>query len=88
MPPVKEFGRKRDHMSGKGWGRYDDGQWVPLAVPDYRDGNPTKKFTEKLRQSFYDARRLVEFRGEQAGKIKEKIKKKSALELDWNDEKL
>ena len=82
LPPVKQFGRKRDHLSGIGWGRYHNGIFKPLEVENYQDGNPTKKFTEKLRQSFYDAKRLDLFRAQQEGRILAKEQKVSVLQLE------
>ena len=88
LPPVKQFGRKRDHLSGLGWGRYHNGVFKPLQIENYQDGNPTKKFTEKLRQSFYDAKRLEEFRAMQEGRILTKESKVSKLDekVDSDDE--
>jgi hypothetical protein len=82
LPPVKQFGRKRDHLSGHGWGRFHNGSFEPLGIMGYKDGNPTKKFTEKLKQSFYDAKRLEEFRAAQEGRIIANTKKPSVLELE------
>ena len=69
LPPVKLFGRKRDHLSGAGWGRWDGGKFKALPIPNFQDGNPTKKLTEKLNLSGYDARRLRVFRDQQAGRV-------------------
>ena len=82
LPPIKQFGRKRDHLSGFGWGRYHNGIFKPVENENFQDGHPTKKFTEKLRQSFYDAKRLEEFRAGQAGRILAIESKSSALELE------
>ena len=82
LPPIKQFGRKRDHLSGFGWGRYHNGIFKPVENENFQDGHPTMKFTEKLRRSFYDAKRLEEFRAGQAGRILAIESKSSALELE------
>ena len=68
LPPIKNFGRKRDHKSPHGWGHWNEGKFVPLGIQDFTDGNPTKMFTDKLRMNFYDVRRLHRFREAQQEK--------------------
>lgn len=66
LPPVKDFGRRRDYLSSKGWGRRGDdlkGTWTPTeaAVVDKSfmgDVHPTLIYTEKLRINGYDKRRM------------------------------
>ena len=56
----KSFGRRCDHLSVRGYGRYEDGRWIAVAGV-VQDGNPTRKLTEKLAISGYDARRQRKF---------------------------
>lgn len=66
LPPLKTFGRKRDHLSCEGWGRRDgNGNWValPQIVQDLGDYNPTRGFTTKLATKGYDRSRLDQFKG-------------------------
>jgi hypothetical protein len=66
LPPIKDFGRRRDFLSASGWGRRGDdlkGTWVPTqaAVIDKSfmgDVHPTLIYTEKLRINGYDKRRM------------------------------
>ena len=61
LPPLKTFGRKRDHLCCEGWGKRDGkGQWVPLppAVQQFGgDTHATKAFTIKLSKQGYDKER-------------------------------
>lgn len=67
--PVKSFGRKRDHLSTKGWGRRGpQDEWIDLSVvrkglPPVNEAHPTRIFTEKLSVSGYDRRRYQKFAG-------------------------
>ena len=71
LPPVKEYGRRRDHLSTSGWGRWDPGGvWRPLESKDedgndvaYSDSNASRKFTEGLHNSGYDEKRYQILRG-------------------------
>ena len=81
LPPVKDplkaFGRRRDHKSSRGWGRWGlGGEWIPLENNDeneesennlyatkFTDSNPTRLYTERLRNSGYDAKRYAISRG-------------------------
>ncbi len=66
LPPVKDFGRRRDFLSAKGWGRRGDdlkGTWVPTEAATIDksfmgDIHPTLIYTEKLRINGYDKRRM------------------------------
>ena len=65
LPPVKEFGRKRDHLSCQGWGRWEPGGvWKALESLDddgnqvpYSDSNVSRSFSEGLSKSGYDRTR-------------------------------
>lgn len=69
LPPLKTFGRRRDYLSYKGWGRRGNdlkGTWLPslAAVLDKNfmgDTHPTLIFSEKLRVKGYDEKRLKKF---------------------------
>ena len=65
LPPIKVFGRKRDHLSAHGWGHWESGKFNPLENPKFQDGNPTKFYTQKLKISFYDKKRTQIFRANQ-----------------------
>lgn len=65
LPPIKTFGRRRDYLSYRGWGRRGNdlnGTWTPspaaLIDPSFMgDSHPTLVFSEKLNQSGYDDKR-------------------------------
>jgi hypothetical protein len=77
LPPIKAFGRQRDHLSFQGWGRKQpgeglegEGQWSPTKAatldPDFRgDGHPSAVFTHKLHTNGYDANRMGRFKDQQ-----------------------
>lgn len=69
LPPLKLFGRRRDYLSYKGWGRRGNDinlPWIPTpaALKDKGfagDTNPTLIYSEKLHISGYDEKRLKLF---------------------------
>lgn len=69
LPPIKQFGRNRDYLSHKGWGRRADGlkrDWAPaqaaLLDKHYNgDAHCTKVFIDKLHISGYDEKRMQQF---------------------------
>lgn len=69
LPPIKTFGRKRDYLSFKGWGRkVDDGKsnWLPtpaslLDKNFMGDAHPTGIFTQKLETNGYNEKRMAKF---------------------------
>ena len=77
--PLKDFGRKRDHYTVKGWGRWVENEWQSLNCDDeYLDSNITRKLTETLEKNGYDRRRVGELTGVLALKLKADLKPK-----DW-----
>lgn len=69
--PLKDFGRKRDHFTVNGWGRWVENDWKSLNCNDeYLDSNITRKLTENLDKSGYDRRRDGELTGVLALKLK------------------
>lgn len=67
---LKDFGRKRDHFTAKGWGRWVGNQWQDLSCKDeYLGSNITRKLTEELEKSGYDRRRDGELKGVLALKL-------------------
>lgn len=80
LPPIKLFGRKRDHLSTRGWGRFDGlrQRFAPLlsqgdeAAGAVDAGNPTQALTRKLMKGGYDSRRDQRFRGLIAAPAKQK----------------
>lgn len=68
---LKDFGRKRDHFTVKGWGRWVDNEWKGLNCDDeYLRSNITRKLTENLEKSGYDRRRDGQLKGVLALKLK------------------
>jgi hypothetical protein len=63
LPPIKTFGKRRDHLACKGWGRYENGKWIALKLEKHNDYHPTRVFTEKLHDTHYDERRANKFKG-------------------------
>ena len=73
LPPIKLFGRKRDHLSTRGWGRYHglrqrfEALKSSSSSSDDASGgdaaNPTQALTKKLSKGGYDFRRDQRFRG-------------------------
>lgn len=69
--PVKSFGRKRDHLSTRGWGRRGpNSEWIDMSKiaanaeqASLTESHPTRVFTEKLKISGYDKRRYQKFMG-------------------------
>jgi len=44
LPPVKEFGRRRDHYGALGWGHFEPGGvWKPLIAPDHEEQAAARK---------------------------------------------
>jgi hypothetical protein len=80
--PLKDFGRKRDHFSVKGWGRWVGNEWQGIpnskeqggqkSGDEYLASNITRKLTEELHNSGYDRRRQGELTGVLALKLKSK----------------
>lgn len=70
LPPIKNFGRNRDHLSASGWGRRGGlkGDWIPTKAAKHKefigDSHPSRVFTEKLHISGYDERRMKQFKAE------------------------
>lgn len=56
----KTFGRFSDHLTVRGWGHFEDGEWVPGKGSEH-DGNPTRAITEWLNKNGYNDRRLRQF---------------------------
>jgi hypothetical protein len=77
LPPIKTFGRNRDFLSHKGWGRWsnENGKervWLPapatvLVKNHAPDAHISRIFVEKLHISGYDEKRMLEFRNSQTG---------------------
>jgi hypothetical protein len=75
LPPIKTFGRNRDFLSHKGWGRWSDGkerEWLPspaaVMVKNHApDAHISRIFVEKLHINGYDEKRMLEFRNSQTG---------------------
>lgn len=65
LPPLKLFGRKRDHLTHTGWGRRDGvGKWkVVDQLVEIDDSHPTQIMTKKLFSKGYDLRRVARFKG-------------------------
>lgn len=68
--PIKQFGRKRDHLTTRGWGRRGpNNEWIDLSKVQSNqqsslfENHPTRLFTEKLQLTGYDRRRDQKFRG-------------------------
>jgi hypothetical protein len=69
--PVKRFGRKRDHLSTRGWGRRGpNSEWIDISSisataqqASMVESRPTRVFTQKLNISGYDKRRYQKFMG-------------------------
>lgn len=69
LPPIKQFGRNRDYLSHKGWGRRGDGlkrEWAPAqaALLDKSfsgDAHCTKVYIDKLHINGYDEKRMQKF---------------------------
>ena len=85
--PLKDFGRKRDYFTVKGWGRWVENDWQSLNCSDeYLDSNITRKLTEDLEKSGYDRRRDGELTGVLALKLKAPAEeKKSRLRTPTTD---
>ena len=71
LPPIKAFGRHRDFLSHRGWGRWStEGnvrEWVPTQanVIDknfHPDEHFSKVYIDKLHISGYDEKRMQEFK--------------------------
>jgi hypothetical protein len=63
LSPIKDFGRRRDHFSVKGWGHYEGTKFISLNCTDeYLMSNITRKLTENLAKTGYDRRRAGDFR--------------------------
>lgn len=68
LPAIKSFGRRQDYLSSKGWGRRGDdphGRWIPTPASLVEktflgDQHPSLLWTEKLRISGYDKKRMKE----------------------------
>lgn len=65
LPPLKTFGRKRDHLTSIGWGRRDGwARWLGLSSSlEIDDSHPTQFFTKKLFKKGYDNRRIQRYKG-------------------------
>lgn len=63
--PLKDFGRRRDHFTAKGWGHHEgNAGFVSLQCNDeFLMSDVTRKFTENLAKTGYDRRRAGEFKG-------------------------
>ena len=70
LPPIKTFGRSKDYLSFRGWGRKgnnDEGEWVPTpaALLDKRflgDSHVSRIFIDKLDRGGYDEKRMQQFK--------------------------
>ena len=56
----KTFGRFRDHLSVQGYGRWEGGEFK-IVEGVMQDDNPSRRLTEKLVSSGYEARRKKQF---------------------------
>jgi hypothetical protein len=69
LPPIKTFGRRKDYLSHRGWGKRGNdlkGSWQvsTAALLDKAfngDSHPSSIYSEKLHISGYDERRLQKF---------------------------
>lgn len=69
LPPIKQFGRNRDYLSHKGWGRRADGlkrDWAPAPAAQLDkafsgDAHCTKVYIDKLHINGYDEKRMLKF---------------------------
>ena len=91
LPPLKIFGRKRDHLSVKGWGKFNLGKWSPLSLNDkfQGDAHATQYLSTKLNSNGYDYRRQQRYRGIKVNKhlalqdqMDEDMKRKKQEELE------
>lgn len=60
LPPIKQFGRKRDHLTSVGWGKFQNGEYL---TSDGTDAHPTQICTLRLLKSGYDKRRFAKLQG-------------------------
>lgn len=76
LPPIKTFGRHRDFLSYKGWGRWTTvnniRQWIPAQASKMDknhiiDAHFSRTYIDKLHISGYDETRMLEFKQKQAG---------------------
>lgn len=74
LPPIKSFGRHREHLTCKGWGRFmpEGGigtklKWTGVGMKEVAFisdvFHPTRHYTSKLAASGYDERRQLMFKG-------------------------
>lgn len=91
LPPLKIFGRKRDHLSVKGWGKFNLGKWAPLSLTEkfQGDAHVTQFLSTKLSTNGYNYRRQQRYRGIIVNKdltideqVDEEKKKKKLEELE------
>jgi hypothetical protein len=70
LPPIKTFGRHRDFLSHKGWGRWTSGggtrSWAPAEATKVDksfvpDAHFSRTYVDKLHISGYDEKRMIEF---------------------------
>ena len=91
LPPLKIFGRKRDHLSVKGWGKFNLGKWAPLSLTEkfQGDAHVTQFLSTKLSTNGYNYRRQQRYRGIIVNKdlsideqVDEELRKKKLEELE------
>jgi len=65
LPPLKMFGRKRDHLTSLGWGKRDGwAKWFGVSSEsEIDDSHPTQMCTKKLFRKGYDHRRVLMYNG-------------------------
>jgi hypothetical protein len=74
LPPIKTFGRSRDFLSHRGWGRKGNSlqrEWAPTAAATHKnfdgDFHATKVYVDKLHINGYDEKRMELFKRKQPG---------------------
>jgi hypothetical protein len=63
LPPIKLYGRKRDHLTSVGWGKFQHGEYLTNEGKDATDAHPTQACTLRLVKSGYDRRRFATLQG-------------------------